>query len=82
MKRREFITLAGGVAIALPLTARAQQADGMRRIGVLMDLAASDPEGQDRVAAFRAEPSRLGWVDGGNARSDIRGGEGLANRMR
>jgi ABC-type uncharacterized transport system substrate-binding protein len=82
VKRRTFISILGGAAATWPLAARAQQADGMRRIGVLMDLAASDPEGQVRVAAFRAELSRLGWADGGNARIDIRWGAGVANRMR
>ena len=82
MKRREFITLLGGAAAAWPLAGRAQQADGMRRVGVLMDLAADDPEGRARLAAFRAELSRLGWTDGGNIRIDIRWGAGVANRMR
>jgi hypothetical protein len=59
-KRREFITLLGGAAIAWPLAARAQQADQMQRIGVLMGYAESNVEGQAFVAAFREELLKLG----------------------
>lgn len=60
MKRREFLTYVGGVAFAWPLGARAQQADRMRRVGVLLTLSADDPEGQVRVAAFRLILQQLG----------------------
>ena len=59
--RREVITLLGGAATAWPLAAGAQQSERMRRIGVLMNLAESDPEGQARIAAFReGSPSWAG----------------------
>ena len=61
MRRREFITLLGGAAAAWPLAARAQQGERVRRIGVLIGLAADDPEGQARVGAFRRGCSN--WVD-------------------
>ena len=64
MKRREFITLLGGVAVSWPLAARAQQSDRMRRIGVLVAVAADDPEGQARIAAFREALQQLGWTHG------------------
>jgi hypothetical protein len=72
MRRREFITLLGGVAAAWPLAARAQQGDGMRRIGVLMGSAESDQEGQARVAAFREGLRKLGWAEGRNIQIDYR----------
>jgi putative tryptophan/tyrosine transport system substrate-binding protein len=70
--RREFITLLGGAAAAWPLAARAQQGERMRRIGVLMAYAESDPEGQASLAAFREELQKLGWVEGRNIRIDSR----------
>ncbi len=66
IRRRDFITLVGGVAAAWPLTARAQQTERMRRIGVLMGLVVSDPEAQSRVAAFENGLRELGWVKGRN----------------
>jgi putative tryptophan/tyrosine transport system substrate-binding protein len=71
VKRRNFITLIGG-ATAWPLAARAQQAERMRRIGVLMAYAESDPAAQAWVAAFREELLKLGWVEGRNIRIDTR----------
>ena len=71
LKRREFITLLGGAA-AWPLAARAQQSERVRRIGVLMYLAADDAEGQARLAAFAQALQQLGWSDGRNLRIDTR----------
>ena len=82
MKRREFITLAGGAAAAWPLAARAQQAERVRRIGVLITFAESDPEGQARLAAFREGLQKLGWIEGRNLRIDYRWGGGDAGRLR
>jgi ABC-type uncharacterized transport system substrate-binding protein len=82
MKRREFISLLGGAAAAWPLTARAQQAERMRRIGVLMNLAADDPQGQARIAAFHQGLQEWGWTIGRNVRIDIRWETGDADRIR
>jgi putative ABC transport system substrate-binding protein len=81
MRRREFITLLGCTA-AWPLAARAQQAERMRRIGVLMSLAADDRQGQARLAAFVQGLRELGWTDGGNVRIEARWGAGDTDRIR
>jgi hypothetical protein len=70
MKRREFITLLGGAAAAWPLAARAQQPERVRRIGVLMSLAADDPESQARHAAFLQGLQEWGWTVGRNVQID------------
>ncbi len=72
MKRRDFISLLGSTAIAWPLAARAQQAERMRRIGVLLPAVADDPEWQARVGAFLQALALLGWTIGRNVRIDIR----------
>ena len=81
MKRREFITLLGGAAV-WPLAARAQQRERMRRIGVLMGVAADDPEGQARITAFAQGLQQLGWTVGRNLRIDYRWGAGDVERSR
>ena len=81
IKRRDFITLVAGAA-AWPLAARAQQPERMRRIGVLMNLAADDPEGQARLTAFLQGLQQLGWTDGRNVRIDTRWAAGNAERYR
>jgi len=72
IKRREFITLLGGAAVAWPVVARAQQPDGMRRIGVLIGFAEDDPEAKARLAAFRQGLEKRGWSEGRNVRIDYR----------
>ena len=80
--RREFITLLGGAA-AWPVAARAQQSERMRRIGVLMNLAADDRRSTGPHCGIRpAELQRLGWIDGRNVQIDTRWGAGDADRIR
>jgi putative tryptophan/tyrosine transport system substrate-binding protein len=81
MKRRAFIALLGGAA-AWPLAARAQQAERMRRIGMLVLYAEGDPTGQTRVAAFRQALQLSGWTEGHNVSIDYRWGTGDAERAR
>src|SRR5262249_4106467 len=78
--RRDLITLLGGAA-AWPLAARAQQGERMRRIGVLVALAADDSAGQARLAAFVQSVQELGWTDGRNVRIDTRWAAGDAERF-
>ena len=71
--RREFITLLGGAAAAWPVAARAQRPDRMRRIGVLMHLAADDVEGQRRIGVFLQGLQEAGWAVGRNVDSTCDG---------
>jgi putative tryptophan/tyrosine transport system substrate-binding protein len=75
MKRRDFITLVGG-ATAWPLMAHAQQPESLRRVGVLLNRAAGDPEAADSIGAFVQEMGKLGWSIGGNVRIEYRYGSG------
>ena len=72
MRRREFIAVFGSAAVTWPLTARAQQPERMRRVGVVMGYAESDPNGQLQVTSFRQQLLKLGWVEGSNIRIDFR----------
>jgi putative ABC transport system substrate-binding protein len=82
MQRREFITLLGGTAAAWPLAGHAQQGERVRRVGVLMPIAADDPEGQTRIAAFQQGLQQLGWTDGRNVRIETRWSRGNADDIR
>jgi putative tryptophan/tyrosine transport system substrate-binding protein len=81
MRRREFITLLSGAA-AWPLAARAQQAERVRRIGVLMGFAEDDPDAQANLTAFRQAMQKLGWTDGRNVRIEYRWGRANPERVR
>jgi putative ABC transport system substrate-binding protein len=84
MKRREFITLIGGAAAtsARPLATRAQQADHVRRVGVLMGQAANDLYYKSALAAFMQLLGQSGWIEGRNVRFDTRWGAGNADDIR
>jgi len=72
MKRRDFIAFLGAWAAAWPVAVRAQQPERMRHIGVLVGLAADDPESQARSAAFAQGLAQLGWTEGRNVQIDTR----------
>src|SRR5215468_250399 len=74
MRRREFIILLGGAAVAWPIAARAQQGGAMPRIGLLSVFAESDPEGQALIKELMQGLQGLGWVNGRNVRIDFRFG--------
>ena len=80
--RRELLAALGGAAAAWPLAARAQQPERMRRIGVLMNLAADHSETGARRAAFLQGLQELGWSEGRNQRIDYRWGVGDNDRQR
>jgi putative tryptophan/tyrosine transport system substrate-binding protein len=82
VKRREFITMLGGAAVAWPVVARAQQPEKMRRIGVLMNLAERDPEGQARIGALREGLAKLGWTEGRELQIEYRWFAGDPDRAR
>src|SRR5262245_50815368 len=80
MRRREFVKCISGALAAWPLGARAQQSEQMRRIRVLINRSAEDPEGQPQLAAFRQVLQQLGWTEGRNVRIDYRwGGANIAD---
>ena len=72
VRRREFITLLGGAAVAWPLAARAQQSERSRNVGVLVGLREDDPDTQARLVGLRAGLERLGWSEGRNIRIHYR----------
>ena len=79
--RREFITSLGGVAVAWPLAARAQQPERVRRIGVLITAFENDPQAQRQLAAFHQGLQDLGWMEGRNVRFDERFPAGDPGRL-
>jgi len=82
MRRREFMTLLGGVALGWPLAARAEQADRIRRVGVLMGYAETDPQAKALLAEFTQAVSEFGWIEGRNLRMDVRWAPGNTDLMR
>ncbi|MGA7681491.1 MAG: ABC transporter substrate-binding protein [Pseudolabrys sp.] len=80
MRRRQFIGLVGSFAVTWPLEVRAQQAERVRRIGVLMSF--GDPTTQSYVTAFRSALTKLGWTEGNNLRTEVRWAAGDADKIR
>src|SRR6516165_4828685 len=81
MRRRDFISLVGGLAVAWPLAARAQQPEQMRRIAVLMGLSENDPVFQSSMNTFVQGLAQAGWIEGRNVHMDVRWARGDIHRM-
>jgi putative ABC transport system substrate-binding protein len=82
IRRREFVFTLGCAAAAWPLAVRSQQAERVRRIGVLLPAAADDPVFQARLAAFQQALAGLGWSEGRNVRFEYRWSGGDMGRIR
>jgi putative ABC transport system substrate-binding protein len=82
MRRREFVALLGSTAISWPSRTRAQQAEPMRRIGVLIEFAETDPEAKAYPSGLTRGLAQLGWIDGRNVRIDIRWAAANVERTR
>ncbi len=82
MRRREFITLLGGAAVAWPLAARGEQAEQMRRIGVLLPASADDSQFPTWIGAFLQALALSGWIIGRNVRIDTRWAGANADAIR
>jgi putative ABC transport system substrate-binding protein len=72
MRRREFMSLLGGAAVAWPIAVSAQQMDRMRRVGVLLPARMDDSEYPGLVQAFLTELKQLGWINNVNIAIDFR----------
>jgi putative ABC transport system substrate-binding protein len=81
MRRREFVALLGGAAASVPFAARAQQPGGIRRVGVMLSLAADDPVQKSRRESFEQTLTQHGWENGRNLRIDYRFGGGGADKF-
>jgi putative ABC transport system substrate-binding protein len=78
--RRQFISALGGASVAWPLSARAQQAGKVARVGVLMNNTEDDPESKALIAGFRQELRQLGWMETRNIRIEVRYAAGKADQ--
>jgi len=81
MRRREFITLLGGTAVAGPLAAQAESGR-VRRVAVLMNYPVHHPESEARMTAFRGFVRQAGWIEGQNIQIDFQSGAGGPDQMR